>query len=527
MERLKTAAYCRLSRDDEQSESIANQRLLIESYINSHSEFELTDVYEDDGVTGMTYDRVAFLRMMRDIDAGRINAIIVKDLSRIGREQIETLNLIKREFILKNIRFIAITDDYDSFDRASDSLSTSVKLLLNDYYCADISKKVRSAQKAKRERGDFIGSHAPYGYIKDPENKNRLIIDKTAAMVVKKIFSLYISGYGKQAIARILNAEGIPNPTVYKQNILGQNYKNSNRLFKTSGWTYTTIHKMLQSRVYIGDTVQHRSEIRAYNIHKKTALPQAKWCIVENTHKPIIDKADFENVQRLLKTKASTPDMTRNISKYTGLFFCKDCGRAMNKYLSRKKKDGTRYIAFKCATYSHYGKSACTIHSIREDELDSIILDRINKILKDAIDKNISEYIRKNTKNNIATDNREDIRRLKSSLEACETRRKTMLAYLSEGIITAEDFALFDSENKSRADIIKQSIISAENPLLSKQSRASEHTAEIEDILVNKSIQTVTRELLVGLVDKICISENENLKEIEIFFKFKAAPFFT
>lgn len=521
MEKFKAAAYCRLSRDDEHSGSIENQRLLIENYISAHSdEFELTEVYADDGITGMTYERAAYLRMMEAVSKHRINAIIVKDLSRIGREQIETLNLIKREFILKNIRFIAITDDYDSFDSASrDGLSTSVKLLLNDYYCADISKKVRSAQKVKRERGDFIGSHAPYGYLKDPKNKNRLITDKAAAEVVKRIFMLFLSGHGKQAIARILNAEAIPNPTLYKQSVLKQNYKNSNRLADTGHWTYSTIHKILQNRVYIGDTVQHRSEIKAYNIHKRSLLPSDEWCIVENTHAPIIDSTDFYNVQALLKTRTKTPDFSQNISKYNGLFFCGDCGRAMNKYLSRQKKDGSRYTAFKCGSYSRLGKDVCTSHSLKESELDEIVLSALNPLLPARLDEETCEYIKQNASDLTEPNIQDRLARLRQALASRHSRRKTMLRHLAQGTISAEDFGIFDSEDKNGTALLCSKIAQAEKMFSEEKARIS-CGGRTEDILSRKSIKSLTREILVGLIDKIYITEKDEKKEIEICFKF-------
>lgn len=339
MYKFKTAIYCRISHDDlnQQSESIDNQKLIIESYINEHkNEFELVNTYIDDGISGMTYDRAAFTEMMSDINMGKINAIIVKDLSRIGREQIETLNLIKKEFVVKNIRFIAITDNFDSFDSGkSDGLSTSFKLLLNDYYCADISKKVRSAQSAKMKKGDFIGSYAPYGYNKSTENKNRLVIDEYASQIVRRIFNMYLSGAGKLTIAKTLNNEGILNPTMYKREVQKLNYVNSNKLTKTIYWTYSTIHKILSNPVYTGSMVQHKTEIKAYNIHKKIQVPKDDWYVFENAHQPIIDNETFNIVQNMLKTKRVHIETAENLSKYTGLLFCKECGKAMNKFFKQ------------------------------------------------------------------------------------------------------------------------------------------------------------------------------------------------
>ena len=491
MYKFKTAMYCRISHDDlnQQSESIDNQRLIIESYINEHkNEFELVKIYIDDGISGMTYDRAAFTEMMSDINIGKINAIIVKDLSRIGREQIETLNLIKKEFVVKNIRFIAITDNFDSFDSCkSDGLSTSFKLLLNDYYCADISKKVRSAQSAKMKKGDFIGSYAPYGYNKSPENKNQLVIDEYASQIVKRIFNMYLSGAGKLTIAK----------------------------------TYSTIHKILSNPVYTGSIVQHKTEIKAYNIHKKIQVPKNKWYVFENAHQPIIDNETFNIVQNMLKTKRVHIETTENLSKYTGLLFCKECGRAMNKFLSKPKKNGSRYITFKCSTYSKLGKQNCTIHSIKESELDEILIKEINKFMKQALDNETCEYIRNNSLKDEENKQKNTINNINKKLCLCYNKRKTMLKYLSENIINTEDFKEFNIENKKEIETIKKQISNTEEQIKNKKNQYNDYTVWLENILKHKEITEINRELLVNLIDRIYVSEVSSEKMVEVGVRFK------
>lgn len=525
MERFKAAAYCRLSHDDmnKQSESVENQRLIIEEYINRHSdEFCLSEIYTDDGISGMTYDRAAFTAMMQAVNEGRINAIIVKDLSRIGREQIETLNLIKREFILRNVRFIAITDNYDSFNPdKSDGLSTSVKLLLNDYYCADISKKIRASQRVKMSKGDFIGSHAPYGYIKAPDNKNRLVVDEEAAQVVRRIFSLYIGGMGKLTIARKLNSEGIPNPTTYKRQVLGQNYVNSNRLSETTYWTYSTIHKILKNEVYIGNTIQHKSEIKAYNIHKKVDVPQTEWQIVSSTHEPIITAEDFEIAGNMLKTKRRRLDPKQNTSKYMGLLFCRECGRAMNKFLSKPKKDGSRYITFKCGTYSKLGKDMCTVHSIKEAELDEIVLEQIRHNVRAALDESTCAIIREQSLKAVQKQHSGQLARIKDGIEKCLQKQKNMLHFLSDGTITAEDYRAFNEENKAELARLNEQLEILKERLADEDKQREEHNRWIENLLQYKDISQINIEILANLIDKIYISEKYGEKSVEIVFKFK------
>lgn len=525
MYKFKTAMYCRISHDDlnQQSESIDNQKLIIESYINEHlNEFELIKTYIDDGISGMTYDREAFTEMMSDINNGKINAIIVKDLSRIGREQIETLNLIKKEFIIKNIRFVAITDNFDNFDtNKSDGLSTSFKLLLNDYYCADISKKVRSAQSAKMKKGYFIGSYAPYGYNKSTENKNQLVIDEYASQIVKRIFNMYLSGAGKLTIAKALNSDGILNPTMYKREVQKLNYVNSNKLTKTNYWTYSTIHKILSNPVYTGSMIQHKTEIKAYNIHKKIQVPKDEWYIFENAHQPIIDNETFSRVQNMLKTKRIHIETNENLSKYTGLLFCKECGKAMNKFLSKPKKDGSRYINFKCSTYSKLGKHICTIHSIKEFELDEILIKEINKCIKEYLTPKDFEYIKNNYLKEIENKQKDTTKNFNEKLELCHKKRKTMLKHLSENIITANDFKEFDTENKKEIETIKKQILNANKLLENKKNQCNNYNIWLENIIKHKKITEINRELLVNLVDKIYVSEKNNKKSVEIQFRFK------
>ena len=527
--KYSTALYCRLSREDVDnsgalSDSIENQKLMLEDYIKKHSdEFQLYDIYIDDGITGMTYDRAAFNSMMEAVHRGDINAIIVKDLSRIGREQIETLNLIRREFVIHNVRFIALTDDYDSmYPSKSDSLSTSVKLLLNDYYCADISKKVRAAQRTKMCKGDYIGSQPPYGYKKSPENKNKLIIDNEAASVVKRIFSMYLSGMGKLVIAKKLNEENVPNPTEYKSKVLGLNYTNPNKLRNTGYWTYSTINHILKNIVYVGDMAQHKAEVKAYNIRKKQAVPREEWYVFKNTHEAIISRNDFELVQNQLQNKRRNLNFG-NISKYSGIFFCKNCGRAMNKFYSTTRKDGSRFILYKCGTYSRLGKNMCSIHSIKESELDEILLSAIKQEIKNALDIKSCEYIKNQNITRLKRDYEIQLECIKKQITENNEKRRKMLSYLAEGTISGEDFKNFDISNKKAVEKLKSQSLSVNENLKNEKQREDSFNIWLNRLLEYKDIDNVTREVLINLVEKIYISQDElGNREIEIIFKFKS-----
>ena len=297
---FSVAAYIRLSREDgdkAESDSIGNQRKLIHDYLRDKEDFILFDTYVDDGYTGTNFKRPAFQRMLEDIESGEVNCVIVKDLSRFGRDYIDTGKFLERYFPDNDVRFIAITDNIDSMKQAYDML-LPIKNIFNEQYARDISKKVHSAMQAKQKAGEFIGAFASYGYRKSPVDKNKLVVDEYAAGIVRRIFQLYVSGYGKIRIAGILNDEGIVCPSEYKK-LNGENYRNSNRLNQTSYWTYSTINKILQNEMYCGNMVQHRT---CQQMHRKTRLQDKEdWIVIQGTHEAIIDGETWNTAQKLLK----------------------------------------------------------------------------------------------------------------------------------------------------------------------------------------------------------------------------------
>lgn len=522
---FKTAIYCRLSREDigagenHLSDSIENQRLIINNYISCHKDvFEVVDTYIDDGISGMTYERNGFNRMMADIRCGNINAVIVKDLSRIGREQIETLKLVKREFVLHNVRFIAITDDYDSFNQSkNDGLSTSIKLLLNDYYCADISKKVRSAQRAKMLKGDFIGAFAPYGYLKADENKNKLIVDKTAAEVVKKIFMLYLLGMGKQEIAQRLNDEGIPNPTIYKCRIMGWGKRKN----QTEYWTYSTINYILNNPVYMGKIVQHKTQVKAYNIHKREKVPPSEQYAVENIIEPIISKDVFEQVQNMLNHKRRKAKCQVD-NKYTGFLFCKECGKKMHRYICKQNKNGTYYSAYRCGTYASLGKKGCTVHSVNEGIIDELVLRELNLFAEKNIDEQLCGKMKAINQDSNKNEFEAKIKNIQYEILICNEKHKTMLDYLANKTITAKEFEDFSAQNKMQIENAISKKTQLEKLYANEQLEISDCQKFINELILHKHFNSINRQLLVNFVDKIFISQvGSDIINMEIHFKFK------
>ncbi len=370
-----TAPYTRLSREDgdrPESDSIANQRKLLEDYARRNPDLVLCGDYADDGYTGTNFDRPSFRQMLKDIEDGKINCILVKDLSRFGRDYIEAGRYLERWLPEHGVRFIAINDQIDSLKGAYDMMMP-LKNIFNAQYAKDISIKVKSAFQAKQERGEFVGAFASYGYEKDPLDHNRLVVDPVAAKVVQRIFNDFEAGLGKVRIAKNLNEEGVPCPSIYKK-LMGQKYHNSNRLDQTTYWTYSTIHRILQNEMYIGNMEQSRGERHQLHgpVQKKD---KSRWIIVAGTHEPIISREQWNRVQALLNRNARALRFEENVSPFAGYLKCGDCGRAMAK-TTHSGKDW-----YTCGSYKRYGSTACSRHYVTRAVLEQIVLDDLNRII--------------------------------------------------------------------------------------------------------------------------------------------------
>lgn len=372
----RTAEYSRLSREDGdkvESDSITHQRMLLDDFIETHPELILVDRYEDDGYTGTNFDRPDFQRMLRDIEAEKVNCIIVKDLSRFGRDYIDVGRYLERWLPEHGVRFIAIGDNVDSESGPYDML-LPVKNVFNEQYARDISKKVKSAVKTKQRRGEFVGAFPSYGYRKDPENHGKLIVDPPAAQVVQRIFDLFEGGMGKIMIAKVLNEEGVPCPSEYKR-LNGERYNNGRRIQNTTYWTYATIHRMLQNQMYAGNLEQGRN-YRPQLHGKAKQLERNQWIVVSGTHEAIIDAEQWERVQSLLSKDTRTLDFDKNVSPFAGFLRCGDCGRAMSK---TNHPGGVYYC---CGSYKRYGPTVCSRHGISQKELEEILLYDLNQIIQ-------------------------------------------------------------------------------------------------------------------------------------------------
>lgn len=370
----KTCGYVRLSCEDgdkEESNSVTGQKNLIQDYISRHPELVECGMKVDDGFSGSSFERPAFREMMEEIKAGRINCIVVKDLSRFGRNYLDAGEYLERLFPFLGVRFIAINDNYDSQNGRGemDSFLIPFKNLINEAYCRDISVKIRSQLAVKRKRGDFVGSFAVYGYRKDSENKNHLVADDFAAGIVRDIFHQRLEGVSAGDIADWLNEEGVMSPMAYKK-AQGLSYftpfcQNSHCL-----WNATTVLRILKNPVYTGVLTQGKSTAPCYGVRRRVEKPRREWDVVEGTHEALIDRRDFAVVQRLLLRDTRTSPGGVRTELFSGMVFCGECGGAMvRKTVPSKNR---KYVYYICGT--HKNEKVCYSHSISVEALEKIVL---------------------------------------------------------------------------------------------------------------------------------------------------------
>lgn len=504
------AEYIRLSREDgdkAESDSIKNQKKLITDFIKDKKDFILYDTYIDDGFSGTNFNRPSFKRMISDIEAKKVNCVIVKDLSRFGRDYIDTGKYLERYFPDNNIRFIAITDNIDSIKQTYDML-LPIKNIFNEQYARDISKKVHASMSTKQKAGEFIGAFAPYGYKKSSLDKNKLIIDEYASGIIRRIFDLYSRGYGKIRIANLLNEEGIVCPSEYKK-INGDNYRNSNRLESTSYWTYSTINRILQNEMYLGHMVQGK-KIQYLKSKPKTKSPQ-DWIIVKNTHEPIIDNNTWNKVQILLKCRTRQPHFNPSENIFAGFLKCSDCGRSLVKKISTSQH-GKKMIHYYCGTYVRSGKQYCTPHYTPYWILEKIILEDLKIMIQNV--KNLENIIENQNTTFIASKQSTETekKRLIYELQKIQKWKKNIYEDYQEELISKKEYLIYRQDYQKKEELLVKQLSDLE------QSQAAEITSNIfenpwiEHLLKLREIEKLDRNIIVEMIHEIKISENHKIK---------------
>lgn len=518
------AIYLRLSRDDEdidgnksESNSISSQRDMIRSFIRKQDNMEIYDIYVDDGYTGANFDRPEFKRMMKDIESGYVDCVIVKDLSRLGRDYIEAGRLIQKTFPAFSVRFIALTDHFDSLtaDYNETSLIVPVKNFVNDSYCRDISEKVRSQKKVKRENGEFIGAFAVYGYKKSEKNRNLLVPDDYAADIVRKIFAWKIEGYSNLAIADLLNDLGILSPMEYKR-MQGEKFHTGFVTGVKTKWSSVAIKRILTNETYIGTLVQGREEAVSYKVKKTIMKPEEEWTKVREAHEAIVSVEDFEIVQDLLKidTRPGTGEKKSHI--YAGILFCGDCMEPMQRRVNRYK--GKETVSFICSTKNQVGK--CSRHTISESDLNELVLIGLRQQISLFLNKSkvleAIEQMEINFEEVVAFD--KEIKRLHSEQDKYLSLRAGLYEDLKKQIITEEDFKNFREIYERRYQELQQAIYNQEKTIKKLFKSGVNAGINLERMKNVMQITELDRATLISFVKRIFVYEDKRVY-LEVRYK--------
>ncbi|MBE5813126.1 MAG: resolvase [Clostridiales bacterium] len=510
----RVALYIRLSKEDEkpgESESISNQRSLLQRFAEKERLY-IVDEYIDDGISGTTFERPGFKRMIHDIEIGRVNMVISKDLSRLGRDYIQTGYYIEKYFPENRVRYISILDNVDTGIDSSSNDITPFKSILNDMYAKDISYKIKSVKHNKQDLGLFIGGKPPFGYKSSPETTNKLIIDEEARKVVERIFNEAKSGKACFAIAMDLTLDGIPTPSQYAT----QNGAKVKQISKK--WSDARIREILLNEVYIGNMVQGRTKKVSYKSKKTFKIPRDEWKVVTGTHEPIISKEDFEKVREMIESRKRT-----RVRKYDyllkGLVYCHECGKKIG-CSTRELANGRAYY-FRCATYykSQNGNRECSPHNIKTDIVEQIVIEKIKSICNQYADKAKFRDITLNQlqKNDSKTQYEQELSQCYAKLDKLNNEIDSIYNDKLNGILTEEDFFRIYNGKKEEKEKLQRKITTI-NTHLSADDCIGE-TEMIDKIVENfLHAKQVERSLIVDLISRIEIDKDKN---IYVYFKFQ------
>ena len=510
MSKWRVGIYLRLSSEDEEdkieSNSITNQRNLINYLLNNLKDIDVYKDYVDDGYTGTDFDRPGFQEMMDDIRDRRINCVVVKDLSRLGRNYINVGHFMDTTIPRYKIRFIAINDNVDSYLRPEslDSLEIYFKNLMNESFAKDISKKVRTSFEISKKNGNYIGVVAPFGYLKDPDDNHKFIVDKEAEKIIKDIFKMAMSGKSRQEIVNELNLRHTPTPSSYMKT-----FCNKKGSLVGDKWTCHALDKVIKNKTYCGYLIQGKKTRISHKRHNIVSVPEDDWIIVPDHHKAIVNEELFNQVQSILYNKNARINSSGKMYKYSGFLKCADCKSSMHKNSSGK----TKMISFYCGTY--HKKKTCSKHYINEKDLDEMILEIINKFidvitdLDKKIDNNISmsylDYEKENKEFKLIELDKEEkkYRKLLNQIK---------VDYQND-IISKKDLEKF----KDRY-MFKLNDILLQTEELNNSNASEENISRINKIKSIGKLDIIDRNILNELVDTIYIHEDKN---VEVIFKYK------
>ena len=511
--------YLRLSRDDgdkEESGSITGQRELLRDYISQHPELREYAIRIDDGFSGSTFERPGFQKMIEDVKAGRTDCIIVKDLSRFGRNYLDAGEYIEKIFPFLGVRFIAVNDNYDSLGekKSSDDLIIPFKNLINEAYCRDISMKIRSQLEIKRKNGQFLGSFAAFGYLKDEQDKNKLVVDQYAADIVRDIFKWKLEGISPQDIADALNKLGILSPMEYKRS-LGMKYTTSFKTSAKAAWSAGTVIRILKNPIYTGVLIQGKETTPSYKVHKRIAKDKSEWTVIEDSHEAIISGIDFDSVQKVLKCDTRRSPDDKAVGLFSGMLFCGDCGASMiRKTVPAGEK---KYVYYVCS--AHKQDKSCSPHRMRDTALEEIILDSLRQHIREVV--NMSELLNITDTAPLRTAQAQKVQRqLDKKREEYEKLQKLLMSLyenLTDGVIDREEYARLKASFTARADEAERQMDALRESLNDIRSHGTENVW-MNEFIKRQELVSLDRAVVVALIDKILIHSNDM---VEIIYRWQ------
>ena len=506
------ALYIRLSKEDENegpSESVTNQKSLLDEFVKNNR-LSVYDVYIDDGYSGTNFDRPDFQRMIGDIEAGKVNMVITKDLSRLGRDYIMTGHYMERYFPEKRVRYISLLDGIDTGVESTANDITPFRAIMNDMYAKDISRKIKSVKRDKQRKGQFIGGKPVYGYKMHPTEKNKIVVDEEAAVVVRRIFAMALEGVSCRKIATQLNEEGVPTPAAYA----GLTVPNPGPY--TGLWSSERISEMLQNETYIGNMVQGRTVKISYKSRKCLKQDRENWVVVEGTHEPLVDNETFQKVRMLVNSRRHTRSRTYDFL-LKGLIFCHECGYPLT-VLNRKNAAGEDVLYFVCRTYQRFTKAGvCTCHSIKEKTVTDAVIAKAREVCEACLNPRellpmAQEAVEQAQKEN-APEN--EMQAIQNKIDSLTANLDKMYMDRLSGLLAETDFERIYQRVKMERAVLEDKLKAME-----AQKECPVSTEDRARALVQKfmDLAFTSRELLVSLIQRVELTEE---KQIIIKFRFR------
>ena len=499
------ALYIRLSKEDESegpSQSVTNQKSLLDEFVQKHR-LSVYDSYVDDGWSGTNFERPGFRRMIEDIEAKKVNMVITKDLSRLGRDYIMTGYYMERYFPEKHVRYISLLDGIDTGVESTANDITPFRAIMNDMYAKDISKKIKSVKRDKQRKGQFIGGKALYGYKMHPTEKNKIVIDEEVAPIVRRIFDMALDGMSCRKIAMKLNEEGIPTPATYCGWKVGKPGP------YTGLWSSERISDMLQNETYLGNMVQGRMVKVSYKSKKCLRQDRENWVVVENTHEPLVDRETFQKVRMLVNSRKHTRSRTYDFL-LKGLIFCHECGYPL-AVINRPPVSGETRLYFVCRTYQRFTKAGvCSCHSIKEQDVTEAVIAKVKEVCERYLDPVRLETILKSSLDEVCKDDEHDAEEqaLQNRIESLTSNLDKIYMDRLSGLLAEEDFERVYKRVKLERGKLEEKLRELKESRLSPISTSAQ-TRELAQSLMDSAYSS--RALLISLIERIELTEDKQI----------------